>query len=65
MPLNKETKHNLSRAIAPSQSGPGSDGNKWVLHIPQRPSITRTSQSDCLGLYSEHSLERSYISADM
>ena len=37
------------------QSGPGSNGNERVLHIPQSPSITRTSQSDCLVSYPGHS----------
>ena len=31
-----------------SQSGPESDGNEEVLHIPQNSSITRASPSDCL-----------------
>ena len=31
----------LSGAI--TQSGPGSDGNEWVLHIPQISSITEAS----------------------
>ena len=30
----------LSGATTPGQSGPGSDGNKEVLHIPQSSSIT-------------------------
>ena len=38
-------------------SGPGSNGNKGVLHIPQRTYITETSPSDCLVLYPGHSLE--------
>ena len=38
----------LSGATTPGQSGPGSDGNKGVLHIPQSSSITGTSPSDCL-----------------
>ena len=30
----------LSGATTPGQSGPGSDGNEGVLHIPQSSSIT-------------------------
>ena len=37
------------------QSGPGSDGYKGVLNIPQSSSITGTSSSDCLVLYPGHS----------
>ena len=33
------------------QTRPGSDGNKWVLHILQRSSITRTSQSDSRAIF--------------
>ena len=39
----------LSGATTHSQSGPGSDGNEGVLHIPQSSSITGASTSDCLG----------------
>ena len=35
----------LSGATTPGPSGPGSNGNEGVLHIPQGPSITGT---DCL-----------------
>ena len=38
----------LPGATTPSQSGPGSNGNEGVLRIPQSPSITGTSPSDCL-----------------
>ncbi len=38
----------ISGATSPGQSGPGSDGNKGVLRIPQSSSITGTSPSDCL-----------------
>ena len=41
----------LSGAISPDQSGPGSDGNEWVLCIPQISSITGTSPSYCLVSY--------------
>ena len=40
----------------PGQSGPGNNGNEGVLCIPQRPSITGASPSDCLVSYPEHSL---------
>ena len=30
----------ISGATNPDQSGPGSDGNEGVLHIPQSSSIT-------------------------
>ena len=46
----------LSGATTPSQSGPGSNGNEGVLHIPQTSSITGTSPSDCLVSYPGHSL---------
>ena len=38
----------LSGATTLDLSGPGSDGNEGVLHIPQNSSITETSPSDCL-----------------
>ena len=38
----------LSGAATPDQSGPGSDGNKGVLRIPQSSSITGTSPSNSL-----------------
>ena len=41
----------LSSATTSGQSGPGSDGNKEFLRIPQSPSITGTSPSDCLVSY--------------
>ena len=37
----------LSGATTPDQSGPGSNGNEGVVHIPHSSSITRTSLSDC------------------
>ena len=51
----------------PGQSGPGSNGNEGVLRIPQGPSITGTSPSDCLVSYPGHSLGRggSYPSAEV
>ena len=35
----------------PGQSGPGSNGNEKVLRIPQGPSITETSPSECFVSY--------------
>ena len=55
----------LSGATTPGQSGPGSDGNEGVLRIPQSPSITGTSPSDCLVSYPGHSLGVSYPSAEV
>ena len=49
----------------PGQSGPGSNGNEGVLRIPQSPSITGTSPSDCLVSYPGHSLGSSYPSAEV
>ena len=37
-------------------SGTGSDGNEWVLYIPQSSSIIGASQSDCLVSYPGHLL---------
>ena len=55
----------LSDATTPGQSGPGSNGNDGVPHIPQSSSITGTSPSDCLVLDPEHSVEESYSSVEM
>ena len=44
----------LSAATAQSKNGPGSDGNKGVLCIPQSSSITRNSTSECLVSYPGH-----------
>ena len=41
----------LSSATTLGKSVSGSDGNEGVLLIPQRSSITVTSQSDCLVSY--------------
>ena len=54
----------LSVATAWSQSGPRSDDNEGVLHIPQRSSITGTSQSDGFVPYPGHSFGVSYPSAE-
>ena len=44
--------------------GPESNGNEWVLHIPQI-SKARAELSDCLMLYPGHLLGKSYPSAKM
>ena len=54
----------LSGTTTPSQSVPGSDGNKGVIHIHQSSCITGTSPSDCLVSYTGHSLGKSYPSAE-
>ena len=46
MPLDKETKPNLSGATTSGQSWHGSDGNEGVLRIPQSSSITEVSPWD-------------------
>ena len=40
----------------PGQSGPGSEGNEGVRHIPKSSSITGTSPSDSLVSYLGHSM---------
>ena len=45
-----------SDATTPGQSGPGSDSNEGVLHIPQISSITEALLSDCLVSYPAHLL---------
>ena len=55
----------LSGATTLGQSGPGSDGNEGVLHIPQSSSTAGTSPSDCLVSYPGHSLGGSYPSAEV
>ena len=46
----------LSGANTLDQSGPGSNSNEEVLHIPHNSSIIEISPSDCLMSYPEHSL---------
>ena len=41
----------ISGATTPCQSGPRSNGNEGVLHIPENASITEASPSDCLVSY--------------
>ena len=52
------TDKTLFGATTSSLSGPGIDGNKRVLCIPQSSIITGASTSDCLVSYSGHSLGR-------
>ena len=54
----------LSSATTPGQSGPGSDGNEEVLHIPQSSRFTGASPSDCLVSYPGH-LGELYLFAEM
>ena len=42
--------------MLPLLSGPGSNGNEGVLHIPQSSSTTEASPSDCLVSYPGHLL---------
>ena len=46
----------LSGAMTPGQSGPRSNGNEWVFHVPQSTNITEASPSDCLVSYPGHLL---------
>ena len=55
----------LSGTTTPGQSGPVSDSNEEVLQIPQSPSITGASPSDCLVSYLAHSLGESYPTTEM
>ena len=55
----------LSDATTLGQSGPGSDGNKGVLSIPQRTSITRARPSNCLASYLWQLLGEPYASVGM
>ena len=47
------------------QSGPESNDNEGVLHIPQSSNITGASPSDYLVSYPGHMLLGSYSSAEM
>ena len=55
----------LSDAITLSQSGHRGNGNKGELCISQSSSITEASPSHCLMSYPEHSLGKSYHSAEI
>ena len=56
----------LSGATTPGQSGPGSNANEVVHHIPLSSSITGASPSDGLMSYPGHLLGGgSYLSAEM
>ena len=60
------TDRTLSDVTIPNQSGPGSDSNEGVLHIPQSSSITGASPSDCLMSYPWHLLVMgSYLSIEI
>ena len=50
----------LPGANSPGQSGPGSNGNEWLLRIPQSSSITGTSPLDGSVPFSGHSLGESH-----
>ena len=54
----------LSGTTTPVQSGPGRNGSEGVLHVSQS-SLIRSSPSDCLIPYPEHSLDESYLSLEM
>ena len=55
----------ISSATTLGLSGPGSNGNERVFHIPQCSSNTGTSPSDYLVSYPRHSLGRgSYPAAE-
>ena len=54
----------LSVATTRGQSGPGSDGNEWVLRIPQCSGITGTSPLDCLASYKDTRWGGSSLSAE-
>ena len=43
----------LPDATTSGKSRPGTDGNEWVLRIPQSSSITRASLSDSLVSYQD------------
>ena len=57
----------VSGATTTGQSGPGNDGNKKVLYIPQSSCITGALPSDCLVSYLGHSLGEgaSYLCVEM
>ena len=50
----------LSGTATPGQSGPESDANERVPHIPQSSNITGTSPSDSLFSYPGHSSRVGY-----
>ena len=55
----------LSGATTLDLNGPGSDGNKGALGIPQSYSIPVALPSDCLVSYPGHSLGGSYTSVEV
>ena len=58
------THRTLSGYFTPDQSGPGSDVNEGILHIPQIFGIFGASSSDFLVSFPGHSLEESYPFAE-
>ena len=59
--LNDQMLLFLSGAITPGQSGPRSDSNEGVLHIPQSSSFTRALPSNGLVSYSYSSVEQQLV----
>ena len=55
----------LSGITTTGHSGPGSDGNKGILCVPQSSSITGASPSNCLVPYLGHSFGESYSFAEI
>ena len=55
----------LPGATALSQYGPGRDGNKVMLRIPQSSGITGVSTSNYFVSYPGQSLAESYFPAEM
>ena len=55
----------ISGATTPGQRGPGNDGNRWVLCIPQSFRFTGAAPLDCLLSYPGHSFEESYLSVEI
>ena len=51
----------LSGVTTLNQNEPESDSTEGVLCIPQTSTITETSQSDCLMLYTGHLLNGRYL----
>ena len=62
--LKSNVKGPYKGATTPGQSELRSDGNEWVLRIPESSIITEASPWDSLVSYPGHSLEKSYPSAE-
>ena len=56
---------NLSGGTTLGKSGPGSDVNEGIFHIPQHSSITEASSSDFLVSYAGYSGWESYTFVEM